>query len=1036
MSRRIVFPCVAIVFASAEFSPAAPTAKGLEAIAAPDGFVVEIAAGPPQIERPLMGGFDEQGRLFVAESAGLNLDAKELLERTPNFVRRLVDADGDGRFETSTVFADKMTFPMGALPYRGALYVASPPYIWRLADEDDDGVADSREILVGRFGFIGNAADVHGCFLGPNGRIYWCDGRHGHEFLDEQGRIVSQGKAARIFSCRLDGSNVLAHCGGGMDNPVEVDFTPQGEMLGTVNLFYQKRGDCLVHWLWGGAYPRSDQPLQIAEFKRTGDLLGPVHDFGHVAVSGLLRYRGSSLGDAFVGTASQATWFVCEFNTHKVVRVVVERSGASFSARVEDFLTSDDPDFHPTDVIEDADGSLLVVDTGGWFRNGCPTSVVAKPEALGAIYRLRRTGAAAPADPRGRALSWDDAPAETLLERLSDPRPAVVERAVDLLAQRGDPSVNPLLNFLQSPPNDEAAVRAVWALARIGSPAAVFALVQSGLQQAEDARLASLVALQTADVPESLGPALFAELYKAARSGNRAIEREAATTLGRLGRPEAVPVLLESLENAGYDRPFEHAVLYALIELNDPQRTRAGLAHRSSSVRRGALIALDQMPSGDLQRQEVASLLSAADPELQNAALAVFERRPGWAEEALAFVREQLAGDGPDDSLAPTLQGVLVAFRNDASAQALVGDMLRRPLAPASKRLLLEAIAQSELPECPQSWRYGLEQALADPDDDVALAAAYASVRDPSLRDAAARLAADVGRTPALRAAAAVAAARTGGAVDPTCFDLLLDQLDPNRPPLDRRAAAEALAAASLDEKQKERLVDALRAAGPVEAPALIRVFEREPYSPSLGLRLAEALKASQGLASLSADRIIEIFSTYPEEARAAADELVHALDDDHAQRAERVREILSQAPRADPQRGHAVFNGAKAACASCHSVAGEGGRIGPDLSKIGAAREPRVLIESIVFPSASLARGYESYNVLTEDGRVLSGLIVRETPDALWLRTEGRSEFRIPRDQIEEIQPSRRSVMPEGLDRLLTKEELADLVAYLESLK
>lgn len=1036
MGRRIVLPCVALVVAFAALAPAARAARGIESIAAPDGFVVELAAGPPQTERPLMGGFDEQGRLFVAESAGLNLDAKELLEQTPNFVRRLVDADGDGRFETSRVFADKMTFPMGALPYRGAVYVASPPYIWRLVDEDDDGVADRREILIGRFGFIGNAADVHGCFLGPNGRIYWCDGRHGHEFLDEHGRVVSQGKAARIFSCRLDGSNVLAHCGGGMDNPVEVDFTPQGEMLGTVNLFYQKRGDCLVHWLWGGVYPRADQPLQIAEFKRTGDLLGPVYDFGHVAVSGLLRCRGRSLGEASVGAASQTTWFVCEFNTHKVVRVVLERSGSSFSARVEDFLTSDDPDFHPTDVIEDADGSLLVVDTGGWFRNGCPTSVVAKPEALGGIYRVRRAGAVAPADPRGKDLAWDGAPAETLIERLSDPRPAVVERAIDLLARRGDSSVNPLLNFLQQPANGAAAVDAVWTLARIGTPAAVFAIVQSGLQQGEDARLASLIALQTADVPEPLAPALFAELYKAARSGNRAIEREAATALGRLGRSEAVPVLLESLENAGFDPPFEHAVLYALIELNDPQRTRAGLDHRSSHVRRGALIALDQMPSGDLQPQEVASLLDAADAELQNAALAVFERRPGWSKEVLSFVREQLVGDGPDDSLAPTLLGVLVAFRNDASTQALVGELLRQPLASASKRLLLEAIAQSDLPERPQSWRYGLEQALADSDDSVAVAAAYASVKDPSLGAAAAKLAGDAGRTPAVRTAAAIASARMGGAVDQACFDLLVAQLDPSRPPLDRRAAAEALAAASLRETQKESLIDAVRAAGPVEAPALIRVFEREPVAPRLGSRLAEALKTSQGLNSLSADRIVEIFSRYPEPTRAVAEDLVRVLDADRDQREKLVGEIESHVARASAKRGQAVFNGAKAACASCHAVAGEGGRMGPDLAKIGAAREPRVLIESIVFPSASLARGYESYTVLTDDGRVLSGLIARETTDSIWLQTEARSEFRIPRDRIEEIQPSRRSVMPEGLDRLLTKEELADLVAYLATLK
>jgi hypothetical protein len=69
--------------------------------------------------------------------------------------------------------------------------------------------------------------------------------------------------------------------------------------------------------------------------------------------------------------------------------------GASFRTDDSDFLTSTDPDFHPTDVIEDADGSLLVLDTGAWFIDGCPISRVAKPEVKGSIYRIRKIGAPA-----------------------------------------------------------------------------------------------------------------------------------------------------------------------------------------------------------------------------------------------------------------------------------------------------------------------------------------------------------------------------------------------------------------------------------------------------------------------------------------------------------------------------------------------------------------------------------------------------------------------------------------------------------------
>ncbi len=80
--------------------------------------------------------------------------------------------------------------------------------------------------------------------------------------------------------------------------------------------------------------------------------------------------------------------------------------GATFKTRDEDFLVSDNHDFHPTDVLEDADGSLLVIDTGGWYKLCCPTSQLHKPDVLGAIYRIQRKGAPQIDDPRGRKLAW------------------------------------------------------------------------------------------------------------------------------------------------------------------------------------------------------------------------------------------------------------------------------------------------------------------------------------------------------------------------------------------------------------------------------------------------------------------------------------------------------------------------------------------------------------------------------------------------------------------------------------------------------
>ena len=115
----------------------------------------------------------------------------------------------------------------------------------------------------------------------------------------------------------------------------------------------------------------------------------------------------------------------------------------------------------------------------------------------------------------------------------------------------------------------------------------------------------------------------------------------------------------------------------------------------------------------------------------------------------------------------------------------------------------------------------------------------------------------------------------------------------------------------------------------------------------------------------------------------------------------------------------------------------GEGGRIGPDLSKIATIRTGRDLLEALVFPSASFVRGYEPYVVLTQDGRPYMGTLARETVDAIFLYTSEGAELRAARaTSIDEIQHGRVSIMPQGLDAQLPREQLADLLAFLQSLR
>ena len=110
----------------------------------PKGFLVEQVAGPPLVDRPISADFDEQGRLYVSESSGSNENVQIQLEKKPHRILRLEDTNQDGRFDTRTVFADRMMFPEGTLWHEGSLYVAAPPSIWKLTDLDQDGGADVR----------------------------------------------------------------------------------------------------------------------------------------------------------------------------------------------------------------------------------------------------------------------------------------------------------------------------------------------------------------------------------------------------------------------------------------------------------------------------------------------------------------------------------------------------------------------------------------------------------------------------------------------------------------------------------------------------------------------------------------------------------------------------------------------------------------------------------------------------------------------------------------------------------------------------
>ncbi len=1025
-------PALGTALLLASLAPTAPGAGVVvdgRAFSVPDGFTVERAAGPPMVDRPIVADFDERGRLYVADSSGSNDNVNKQVIDRPHRIVRLEDSDGDGKFDRSTVFADRMMFPEGAMWLDGSLYVAAPPSIWKLTDVDGDGVADRREEWFQGKTLTGCANDLHGPYAGPDGRVYWCKGAFAPQTYDRPGGKPLVTRAAHIFRAKPDGTGIEPVMTGGMDNPVDVAFTAEGDRIFTTT-FFQHPGDGkrdgLIHALYGGVYGKVHDVID--GHPRTGpDVLPPMVHLGPAAPAGLARAESDALG-------CRDDLFAACFNLRKVTRHRLAPLGATYTASTEDFLASEDHDFHPTDVIEDADGSLLVVDTGGWYKICCPTSQLVKPDVLGGIYRVRRKDAPRVADPRGLKLDWAAMGPEALADLLDDPRPAVRRRAVAGLAAKGEAAVRVLSLAIPDGRSAEVRRNAVWAASRIESAEIREGLTWLGLSNQDQS--VRRVAIHSAGLWRSklTSPLLTLELKGPSIANCRA----AAEALGRIGDPSAVPALLDAA-GAATDAALRHSLTYALIEIGDPGATSAGLSHASPLARRAAMIALDQMEGGTIGFDQVRPELDSTDRESRDAAWWIAGHHPDWGDRLAGFLRDRLAVAGLSTADRAELEGRIAGLARVEAIRAMIADRLADPAASADSRLaLLRAMARSGVKEVPPGWIAALTKALGD---DATAPQAVATARALAIRPegsgdlapALRKLAGRAGLPADVRLGALAAVPGGLDAVDPDSFAFLLGRLGPDRPISDRSTAADVLAKARPTPDQFARLADAVAGAGPIELGRLLEAFDRAE-GDEVGRRLVDALGRSPARSSLDLPKLRARLARFGPAVRPPAEALSASIEADTADRRGRLETLLGSLSGGDVRRGQAIFNGPKAACATCHAIGYVGGKLGPDLTKIGQVRAERDLLESIAFPGASFVRSYEPVAVATRQGRVFSGILRRDAPDEIVLAVAADKEERIARDDVEEVRPGTVSVMPEGLDRQLTPGELADLIAFLKS--
>ena len=1019
-----------LVFPQAQGQPAASD----QILTVPDGFEVERVAGPPLVDRPIVADFDEQGRLYVADSSGSNDKVEKQLAEKPHRIVRLEDKDGDGRFDSSVVFADRMMFPEGAMWLDGSLYVAAPPSIWKLTDTNGDGVADRREEWFQGKTLTGCANDLHGPYLGLDGWIYWTKGAFAEQTYERPGKSPFVTRAAHVFRRRPGGTAVEPVMTGGMDNPVDVDFTPSGERILTATFLEHPqlgRRDALVHAIYGGVYGKPHGVLE--GHKRTGDLMPELTQFGAAAPAGLTRYASSVFGAEY-----RDNFFATLFNMQKVTRHALEPSGATFTSRDSDFLVSNSRDFHPTDVLEDADGSVLVIDTGPWYKLCCPTSQLAKPEVLGAIYRVRRRSAPNVEDPRGLKLAWNAMQPADLGKLLDDGRPAVRSRTIAQLARLGTGAVPALANILKTSRSVEARRNAVWALTRIEEAPARDAARAALNDRDESVRQA---ALHSAGLWRDA--AAVPQLLAALKSNRPPVQRAAAEALGRIGDSRAVPDLIATAASP-LDRVLEHSVTYALIEIADPVSTAAGLQAASSRSKRAALVALDQMDGGGLEPRVVISLLESSDPVMKETAWWIADHHPEWGRVLAGYFEKYLTAATLTSAERADLQQKLARFGENSAIQELLANTVNGASSKEARLTALRAMAKTRAKELPSLWIGALTRALADGDLEiarhaVAVARAAPASREaaPDLKAALLRAARATVRTPDARLDALAAIHGGLTSVDADLFDLLRSSLAPAQPASLRLAAAGVIENARLDRQQLLALAELLKSAGPLELPRLLPAFDNAGSADdgeSLGLAMLAALEQSKARSSVRPDVLRARLAKYPEPVQRRGEQLLASLHVDSAKQAQRLEELVKAANGGDVRRGQAVFNSPKAACLSCHAIGYLGGKIGPDLTKIGQIRSERDLLEAIVFPSASFARSYEPVVVTTSSGATHMGVLRSDAGDEVVLAIGAGQETRIPRQEIDDMQPGTVSLMPPGLDEQLTRQELADLLAFLKA--
>jgi putative membrane-bound dehydrogenase-like protein len=969
--------------------PAGPLSpkEELATFRVPKGFRVELVAAEPQVVDPVAMAFDEDGRIFVAEMRGYPNGGVAEGHITSGQVRLLEDRDGDGVYETATVFADGLRFPTAVMPWKGGLLVGNAPDILFLEDTDGDGKADHSRRLYTGFGLQNIQQLINGLQWGLDNWVYGVAGNNG-------GTITSP-EAPAMRPVPLNGRGVRFH----PEAPGSLEPTSGGGQYGLAvdewqNWFTATNSQHLRHIVLPDHYLRRNPSLAVSAVTLDIPDHGAackVHRISPFEAWRVERTERRAKGpDAqrfpstelvpggYITSACspviyaadlfpaeyRGNSFVCDPANNLVHRDVLEPRGATFVAKRGDadceFLASTDTWFRPVHLSLGPDGAIYVLD---FYREAIETPLslpddIKKKMNLesrgrGRIWRVvpdsyRR-------DPKRSAPRLHKAPTEELVKHLADPNIWWRLTAQRLLGERQDRSaVKPLEKLAHDAGIAAGRAHALWALRGLG------ALDDARIEQALKDREPGVreQALRLADDRLARSASLRKAVIGLADDPSPRVRFQLAFTLGQSDTPEVVAALAN----------------VARKDVADPWTQTAVL----SSAGRTAPALLEAFA----RDKEIAANPSAAQLQFLTRLAALVAARNTDADlgRALALVGE--AGDGRNGAWqVALLSGLGQGLQNTARPLSRLWDAPPPALRDAVDKVrpfFQRAATTARDAKAPAADRAAAARLLG--------VGPY-SLAAPALQDCL---------TPQSPADVQLAAVRALSAHDSAKVTEVLLSGWGGYSPAVRREVLEALFARPA---RLAALLDAVEAkkvlAGQIEPVRLEQL--RKQRDPKLRQR-AEALLAAQP----SADR------------RKVVDDYRAALE-----------------LTGDAARGKAAF---KKTCATCHRLENEGVEVGPDLLSALRNKSKEQLLSDILDPSREVDPRYINYLVTTKAGRTFSGMIAAETASSLTLRRAEKEEDTILRSQLDEVQATPKSLMPEGLEMQLTKQDVADVIAYLQA--